>query len=50
MIELRDRALLNKQNSLEEEKRTKKFVILVNDLNQLIESISTLCLSGYNWK
>lgn len=48
LIELRDRALLNKQNSLEEEKRTKKFVILVNDLNQLIESISTLCLSGYN--
>ena len=47
LTELRDRALLNRQNSREEERRTKKFVNLVNDLNQLIENISLLCMSGY---
>ena len=47
LIELRDRALLNKQNSKDEERRTKRFVNLVNDINQLIENISLLCLSGY---
>lgn len=47
LTELRDRALLNRQNSREEERRTKKFVNLVNHLNQIIKNISLLCLYGY---